>query len=657
MRRQGRLPYLFLYLGFAILLVINTNYIARSWESNVEIMTYLNDGVTGEAITALQTQIQAIPGVKDVQFISKDEALATLEQQFGQPGQLQESLGGSNPLPDAFKVSTTNPRDVDGIANLLSLMPGIDQVRYGQAVVDKLLELTYWMRLVGLAIVALTRALRCLPDRYYHPPDHVLPTAGDWDHETGGCYRLVRALAIPAGGGYPGRRRGGDSRCRALLLVQHPGCQDHGGAALLAADERRPGPAPVVCRAVGGWHRSGHHRQPDLRAPLPPNLVISDWWLEVWNMKLSKIALSLLLAVLVSMMALWPSWAADNNQQKLDQVKQQIEQEKAQLAQKEQQKQLVTQQLQQADQSIVQTRDDLDNLNGQLTLLQTRITNDQQDLQTTQASLDDRTRIFDQRLRDIYIDGNVSYLDVLFNATNLNDFLTRFDLLQRIAEQDISLMQQITAMHNQIAQNEKDMEDQQAQTVVLRNQALAKQVALTASSQQKKQLMHQIQAQMGDLNTDLDEDEAYAQQLTQIIQGLTNKNAPPQGTGHFIWPVKGPITSPFGPRINPYTHQHSFHTGIDIGVPYGTPIHAADGGTVIFAGWNVAYGNMTVIDHGGGFSTMYAHQSKQIVGVGDHVTQGQIIGYIGTTGWSTGPHLHFEIRMNGTPVNPMKYLP
>jgi cell division transport system permease protein len=144
-----------LILGVAILLVINTNFIAGSWESNVEIMAYLNDGVTGDAATALRTQILAIPEVKDARFISKDEALASLEQQFGQNGQLQDSLGGSNPLPDAFEVRTTDPREVDGVANLLGLMPGVSQVRYGQGVVDKLLELTYWMRLVGLAIVAL----------------------------------------------------------------------------------------------------------------------------------------------------------------------------------------------------------------------------------------------------------------------------------------------------------------------------------------------------------------------------------------------------------------------------------------------------------------------------------------------------------------------
>jgi cell division transport system permease protein len=142
-------------LGVAILLVINTNFIAGSWGSNVEIMAYLNNGVTGDALTTLHNQVLAIPKVKDVRFISKDEALAGLEQQFGQNGQLQESLGGSNPLPDAFEVRTTDPRDVDGVANLLGLMPGVNQVSYGQGVVDKLLELTYWIRLVGMAIVGL----------------------------------------------------------------------------------------------------------------------------------------------------------------------------------------------------------------------------------------------------------------------------------------------------------------------------------------------------------------------------------------------------------------------------------------------------------------------------------------------------------------------
>ncbi|MGD0154098.1 MAG: peptidoglycan DD-metalloendopeptidase family protein [Thermacetogeniaceae bacterium] len=375
-------------------------------------------------------------------------------------------------------------------------------------------------------------------------------------------------------------------------------------------------------------------------------------------MKRIRVILGLFLAVLMLTVAIWPTWASelDDKQSELDRLNQQIEQEKARLTQKVNQGQLVTQQLYQLDKSIVQTQDDLDNLNGNIILLQTRINSAQQDLQKTQANLDDRTQIFDDRLKSIYIEGNISYLDVLFQATSLSDFLTRFDLLQRIAEQDISLMKQISAMRDQIAQSKKDMEGKKAQMVVLQNQTLAKKNDLTASSQQKKQLMAQIKAQQNALQHGIDMEEAAAEQLTQFIQQMQNKNAPPQGTGRLVWPVRGPITSPFGMRIHPITHRYSGHTGIDIGVAYGTSIAAADGGTVIFAGWNDAYGNMTVIDHGGGIATMYAHQSNQLVSVGDHVRQGQIIGKVGSTGWSTGPHLHFEVRVNGTPVNPMNYL-
>jgi murein DD-endopeptidase MepM/ murein hydrolase activator NlpD len=365
------------------------------------------------------------------------------------------------------------------------------------------------------------------------------------------------------------------------------------------------------------------------------------------------------MAVSLSFTALWPTWASDltDKQSQLDQINQKIEQERQQLNQKEKQRQAVSQQLHQLDLQLDQTQNELADLNGNVTLLQTRIGVAQQDLQKAEADLADRTRIFDQRLNDIYTEGSVSYLDVLLQATSLSDFLTRFDLMQRIAENDISLMKQISALRDQIARNKKSMEDKKAQLVVLQGQTRAKQAELATRSQQKAELLSQIKAQKGVLQRDLDEDEAAAEQLTQIIQELQKKNAPRQGTGHLIWPVRGPITSPFGMRINPVTHHYSGHTGIDIGVDYGTPIKAADGGTVIYVGWNDAYGNMTVIDHGGGISTMYAHESAQLVSVGDKVYQGEIIGKVGSTGWSTGPHLHFEVRVNGDPVNPLNYLP
>ena len=135
----------------------------------------------------------------------------------------------------------------------------------------------------------------------------------------------------------------------------------------------------------------------------------------------------------------------------------------------------------------------------------------------------------------------------------------------------------------------------------------------------------------------------------RIRSAGSHSSATPSVAG-LIWPIQGVLTSPFGMRWG------RMHEGIDIGAATGTPIYAAAGGTVIYAGWESGYGNLTVIDHGNGLATAYGHQSKIAVSNGQTVSRGQLIGYVGSTGHSTGPHLHFEVRANGTPVNPLSYL-
>jgi murein DD-endopeptidase MepM/ murein hydrolase activator NlpD len=135
-----------------------------------------------------------------------------------------------------------------------------------------------------------------------------------------------------------------------------------------------------------------------------------------------------------------------------------------------------------------------------------------------------------------------------------------------------------------------------------------------------------------------------------VAPGTVVGSGSPSSAG-LIWPLHGPVSSEFGPRWG------GFHPGIDIALPTGTPIAAAKAGTVVFSGPNDGYGNFVVIDHGGGLATAYAHQSRIVVGEGDHVNQGQVIGFVGSTGFSTGPHLHFEVRVNGSPQNPRNYEP
>ena len=190
----------------------------------------------------------------------------------------------------------------------------------------------------------------------------------------------------------------------------------------------------------------------------------------------------------------------------------------------------------------------------------------------------------------------------------------------------------------------------QAQDVV-RQQVAAKEAARLALVQKARSQKAAFQKQVAAL-------QAESNSITSLLRGVQKgQGIAPSGKGILAIPLPGaPITSPFGMRYDPILETNSMHTGVDFGAPMGTPIHAAAAGTVVFAGPRGGYGNCTIIDHGNSLATLYGHQSVIGVTVGQKVTKGQVIGKVGSTGMSTGPHLHFEVRVNGTPVNPMLYL-
>ncbi|MEA2485944.1 MAG: hypothetical protein QOD46_1055, partial [Actinomycetota bacterium] len=167
----------------------------------------------------------------------------------------------------------------------------------------------------------------------------------------------------------------------------------------------------------------------------------------------------------------------------------------------------------------------------------------------------------------------------------------------------------------------------------------------------------QIETQKAALELGIAENARESAQIAALLQAATGQSGSiVTGGGQLVWPAVGPITSPFGWRIHPIFHTREFHPGIDIGAPYGATVSAADAGTVEFAGTMSGYGNVLVIDHGGGLATLYGHLSAYSVSVGQSVGRGAPIANVGCTGWCTGPHLHFEVRISGTPVDPMPYL-
>lgn len=246
---------------------------------------------------------------------------------------------------------------------------------------------------------------------------------------------------------------------------------------------------------------------------------------------------------------------------------------------------------------------------------------------------------------------------VLLKSENLNEFLERRYLLSKIYQADRSFMTELQEKANLIVRQQQGVEAQKNSIALLRQQLLARRDQYTAQADQQTQLITRLKDNRNAL-------EAAQAQLTRDSESLANlirqriaaASGIVLGTGQMSFPSGGRITSRFGPRVHPVLGYRRFHAGVDFGAPHGTRITAADSGKVIFAGWYGGYGNSVIIDHGGGLTTLYAHASRLNVREGQAVVKGQSIAAIGSTGLSTGPHLHFEVRRNGSPVDPMGFL-
>jgi len=280
-----------------------------------------------------------------------------------------------------------------------------------------------------------------------------------------------------------------------------------------------------------------------------------------------------------------------------------------------------------------------------------------------------------QRLVGIYENPTPGTLQLVLQANSFQDVIDQLDYLSRVAQQDEDIAATVaSAKHRVVAARKHTLEVRRSvrdeaniinarlqQVAIIRAELLTSQsklskartgksLALTLARAQEQAAVKEsqaIQAASAAIEARIRASEAAG---NDGAAGGTTTPATPSAAG-FIWPVSGPITSPFGPRWG------GFHPGIDIGVPEGTPIHAAAAGTVIWCGWESGYGNLVVIDHHNGLATAYGHQSRIAVSCNQDVAQGDVIGYSGCTGFCTGPHLHFEVRVDGTPVDPLGYLP
>ena len=289
---------------------------------------------------------------------------------------------------------------------------------------------------------------------------------------------------------------------------------------------------------------------------------------------------------------------------------------------------------------------------------QLQINENQAVLDKTERELQAKTKILDKRVRDIYINGQISYIDVLFGAKDFSDFMTRMDLLKRIIKYDYDLITKVQNDKKIIVTARAELDKEKDAEAALLQDANDKKAALNLKKKNKDKLLEKAQYDRATSERMYQELQAASRQVENMIRQshYGGGAAMASGSGAMIWPISGSITSEFGWRTHPIFGTSRFHSGLDIAGDYGDPIRAAAGGKVIYAGWISGYGNAVIIDHGGGVSSLYGHNSSLNVSEGQSVSQGQVIAYCGSTGNSTGPHCHFEVRENGEPVSPYGYL-
>ncbi len=351
--------------------------------------------------------------------------------------------------------------------------------------------------------------------------------------------------------------------------------------------------------------------------------------------------------------------AVDNLQNERNEVQNQIDEASGQLEGVQNDLSENLQQVQKLDERISETEQELNDLNTQITDLQNSIDEVEANLKTAKETYDSQKTLLDNYLIEVQETSDTEYLDVLLTSKNISEFLSSYFLISELASYEMDLLDDMQAKKDEIQLSKTKLEQNREQlatikanqsktATILENTKTVRQNFIAKLSDQEKA----IQAQIDEYNNRFDE---INKEILSLAQGSI---AAEYIGGELAWPVPGytRITSKYGMRTHPITGVYKLHTGVDIGAPMGANFIAANDGVVTKASYNSAYGNMVIIDHGGGVSTLYAHGSEILVEVGQTVKRGDPVLKVGSTGYSTGAHAHFEVRLNGVVTDPMPYI-
>ena len=348
------------------------------------------------------------------------------------------------------------------------------------------------------------------------------------------------------------------------------------------------------------------------------------------------------------------------SQAKQQELKEQLADIEEDQAAAQQKRELLTQQLNAINAEIA-------NIDAQIAYYDEEIAQKEVERKEAEEREAEQYELFCQRVRMMEEQGTVSYWSIIFNAQDYSDLLDRIADVDAVMAYDNAVMEELIATRQELERLQGELESARAEEQAARDQQQAKKEEQQAKVAEAQKLLDQINADVAEVNRQLDAESAAASEIQaeiarkqkQLEEERKQNNVVISSETGYLWPLPGyyRLSSQFGYRIHPITGKPHSHTGIDVPAPGGTSILAAKSGQVVTSAYHYSYGNYVVIDHGNGNSTLYAHMSSRAVSEGQMVTQGQVIGYVGTTGSSTGNHLHFEVRDNYTRVDPESKFP
>ncbi len=362
-------------------------------------------------------------------------------------------------------------------------------------------------------------------------------------------------------------------------------------------------------------------------------------------------------ALLLAALILFSGSLAEDSKGKLEKIQKELKKSKQELQKTKKEEQAVLGRLVVINKELKRTKQTLDKANKKIKVNEKQVKVLHTEVNKRARELSVEKKELKRRINEVYKSSGLNYLELLMSSRSMSDFFNRLYFFSKIVEKDAQLVDNIRTNVNQVKSKKQTLEKKTEEIKSLAKSVKVKKVEISEKATEKKKLYQALKKRRKQYEAEVAELEKNSNELESlIVKKVGSSSGTVKGTGVLVWPLRGRITSRYGYRRHPMWGGRHLHTGLDIAARYGTPIKAADSGKVILASWWGGYGKAIVVDHGKGITTVYGHLSRIYKKVGSTVIKGQTIGLVGNTGYSTGPHLHFEVRKNGKHRNPIKYL-